>query len=103
MPGEHLFTTSTIDGNVVVTIGIDRIDAAIADDLKAGMREAVSRIDKHLIVDMGAVEFVDSSGLGALVSVRKQLRADRQMRLQNPSPFVHNALRLTKLDKVFVV
>ena len=103
MPGEQLFTTSTANGAIVMKLDAKKIDITVSDDLKANMRATIGQCDQDVVVDMATVEFVDSSGIGALVSARKQLRGDREMHLKNISPFVERLLRTTKLDRVFVI
>jgi len=76
--------------DVEVTVHIaGEIDLAnIARVLVAG-REALSATDRQLLVlDLRAVTFIDSAGVGALVSVVKAARAERReakVRVRAPS------------------
>ena len=50
------------------------VDLASAPKLAAAMGELINRGHNQVVVDLGAVEFIDSSGLGVLVGSLKQLR-----------------------------
>ncbi len=67
----------------------------------------MTEITRHqaggLIMDMSLVEFVDSSGLGALVSVLKALGTPSSVELTNLQPRVRTMLKLTRMDQVFVI
>jgi len=57
---------------------------------------------KHLLLDLGGVEFIDSSGMGWLVGLKKRIRATQgQLILVNPSAAVQRALSLMRLEEFF--
>lgn len=94
--------TSTIaDRTQVITVHSDRIDAAIAIQFKEDMRrETLSDADR-IILDLEGVEFIDSSGLGAIVASMKQLGNGRRLDLAGLQPVVEKVFRLTRMDTVF--
>lgn len=96
-----LFSLDQNSTSMVITLKLEKVDLTTADELKVDLVEAVTSTKKQIVIDMGAVEFIDSSGLGALVSIRKRLPQDRDMRFTNMSPFVTKVLRMTKLDQIF--
>lgn len=100
MAANQLFTHRDDGRATVFEVATDRIDASIARDLKTGIREALGG-QSRVVIDMSKVNFIDSSGLGALVSVRQSLGEHGEMRLTNTGPFVSKVLRLTKLDQIF--
>jgi anti-sigma B factor antagonist len=56
----------------------------------------------HLVADLSAVEFIGSSGLGALVAIRREaLAAGGSFRLRDPSRRVLRLLELTGMSQVF--
>ncbi len=76
-----------------------RLDAAAAIEF----REKISSYmeGRQLVVmALGKVDFVDSSGLGCLVSLFKRLPPGGAMRLAEASPAVERLLKLTRLDRV---
>jgi len=61
--------------------------------------EKESRI---VVLDLSDVEMIDAGGLNTLVSLHEWARARGvQLKLVNPSHFVHEMLTRTKLDRVF--
>ncbi|MFD9597130.1 STAS domain-containing protein [Kitasatospora sp. NPDC059973] len=77
---------------------VPRLDAALRDTL------AVRSAPPVLLVDLGAVTFMDSTGLNALP--RARIEAERQgttLHLARPSASVARILELTGADHVFPV
>ncbi|RMD93439.1 MAG: anti-sigma factor antagonist [Alphaproteobacteria bacterium] len=87
----------------VVRVGAARLDAAGAIAFKDGMRELAADAPPRVILDLGAVEFLDSSGLGAVVAVMKELAPERRLELAGLHGAVEKVFRLTRMDKVFKV
>lgn len=80
-----------------------RLDAAAAPQVLAHLKHAVADGKSRLAVDLSDVSFIDSTGLGTLVSGLKAARkAEGDLRLIAPSPQAQRLLRLTTLDRVFV-
>lgn len=88
---------------LVITVDADRIDAATAVQFKDEMRRVITDSAERVLLDMGAVESIDSSGLGAIVSIMKYLGADRRLELAHLSPKVQTVLRLTRMDAVIAI
>ena len=91
-----------LDGALIVHVGEDRLDAAIAINFKDKMREITTQPSQTVILELSQVDFVDSSGLGAIVAVRKGL-APRKMELSGLTPNVKKVFRLTRMDSVFTI
>jgi anti-sigma B factor antagonist len=74
--------------------------AAFKDRLKALIAEGADRV----VLDLGNVGFMDSLGLGALISCLKTLKqGEGQFVLTNLSGSVDSLLRVTRLHRVFDV
>ena len=87
----------------VVRVCEPRIDAAVAIRFKDAMREATGNGAPHVVLDLSAVDFVDSSGLGAIVAAMKQLGSTRRLDLAGLTPTVERVFRLTRMDSVFTI
>jgi anti-sigma B factor antagonist len=90
------------DGRAVVALRgeLDVADAASA----AAALVAVAAREQGVIVDLGGLEFIDSSGVAALVLVRKQARrAGGDLLLAAPQDQVLRILTITRLAGVFSV
>jgi anti-sigma B factor antagonist len=90
-------------GVLVVTPADTRIDAAVAIQFKDKMRELTADAGDRIILDLRAVDFVDSSGLGAIVAAMKQLGGGRRLELAGLTPNVAKVFRLTRMDTVFTI
>jgi len=88
------------DATVVDIVG----RLALADGTAAVrdvMRSLADQGKKHIVLNLAAVNFVDSSGLGELVRTHASIRSHGgQLKLVNPSKHVHDLLKMTKLDRV---
>lgn len=98
----HLHATPA-DGVLEITVAADRIDAACAIQFKDRMRDLAQDGPDRVLLDMGQVDFIDSSGLGAIVSVMKMLGKGRKLELAALQPKVRKVLRLTRMDSVFEI
>lgn len=81
-----------------------RLDAEVARDFRDILLSRIASGDRKLILDLPAVDFIDSSGLGALVSALKRLKQlDRggDIRLANVQPSVGAVLEIIRLNRVF--
>jgi anti-sigma B factor antagonist len=88
---------------LVIHVMEDRIDAAGAIQFKEKMRELVTGTTPVVILDLSQVAFLDSSGLGAVVSVLKLMGPDRKLQLSGLTPTVEKVFRLTRMDTIFTI
>jgi anti-sigma B factor antagonist len=74
--------------------------ARLKDQVKALLDEQKNQI--HL--DMEKVDFINSSGLGALVSLMKEIRVHKgRLTLSNLAPYVNEIFEITQLSHVFEI
>jgi anti-sigma B factor antagonist len=98
----HLDCTQTPD-MLLIHVRETRIDAAGAIDFKDRMRDLTSGDQRPVVLDLSQVGFIDSSGLGAIVAVRKALGPDRRLDLAALTPSVEKVFRLTRMDGIFTL
>ena len=91
------------NGVTVVQLQGARLDAAVAENVKSEIKTLIDGGERHLIVDFAAVQFMDSSGLGALVGALKMMGPGGQMEIINASETVLKVLKLTRMNKVFTI
>ena len=90
------------ESGVTVLAPSGRLDVTGAPALKEAVSEAMKNGNPRLVIDMEGVTFVDSSGLGSVVSALKQVRTSKgDLRLAAPNQQVRVVLELTTLDRVF--
>ncbi|MEM9582903.1 MAG: STAS domain-containing protein [Pseudomonadota bacterium] len=90
------------NGVLVLTPDSERIDAASAIYLKDQFRDATAATDCRVVIDLAEVNFMDSSGLGAMVSALKLLKG-RKLELAGLTPVVEKVFKLTRMDQVFII
>lgn len=84
-------------GNVVVSGRLDAAQAARAQEFLNGVTGAC-------VLDMGALEYISSAGLGVLLSTHKRLMASRAgLELVNVNPHIHDIFRYSGFDKLFII
>lgn len=88
------------DGVAVVRL-VGRLDLASSEAVKQQLVQAVGDGHRRLVVDLDGVDFLDSSGLGALIGGLKVARVARgNLRIARPNDQVRLVLELTTLDRV---
>lgn len=91
-------------GEQVVVSLVGEIDADNVARVRSCLNEAVATHDPRLVVDMSALTFIDTTGLGVLVRLLASLR-DRNgtMALVAPDGQVLRRLRRTNLAPLFPI
>ncbi|NOT86040.1 MAG: STAS domain-containing protein [Methylococcaceae bacterium] len=91
-----------INGFSVLNILDERIDAHNSGDLKTYLLQLIESGEKNLIIQLQQVRFIDSSGLGALLSGNKHIIAKSgKLALTNIQQQVLSMFELTRLNRVF--
>ncbi|MEM1063914.1 MAG: STAS domain-containing protein [Pseudomonadota bacterium] len=88
---------------LVVTVTDPRIDAASAVDFKDGLRKAVPSEAERIVLDLSQVDFIDSSGLGAIVAATKALGPNQPLELAGLTPKVASVFELTRMDSFLTI
>ncbi len=94
------FDLGSEDGAVVLRIS-GELDIAVEDDAVSAVARAFATVPppSHLVLDLSAVEFMDSSGLRALLRMHNQHGG--QIRLGPVSDVVERLLELTGTVELF--
>lgn len=96
------FFLEGMDGSMVV-FAAGEIDLATSPTLREVMVEAVES-QRHLIVDLSAVSFLDSTGLSVLLRTNQRIAAThKSMSLVGPTGIVAKVLRITGVDQAIPV
>jgi len=79
-----------------------RIDASSALDLDENLKAASRAHPSEIVVDLGGVTYISSSGLRVLLLAHKrEKRAGGRLELRNPSPKVLRVMHMCGFDRVF--
>ncbi|KUI47257.1 anti-anti-sigma factor [Mycobacterium sp. GA-1199] len=94
-------TRRTTASGAVVVKPEGRLNMVAAPALRTELHGLIEGGNTRLVVDLSATEFIDSSGLGALISGLKLARqAGGDLRIAAPTTQVETVLSLTNLDRV---
>lgn len=90
-------------GAAVITVA-GELDLRSSTVLKSGIVDAIDQGARHVILDMSAVTFIDSMGLGALVGGLRRLRAvDGEIALVCADHSIVRIFEITGLDRIFPI
>jgi anti-sigma B factor antagonist len=97
-------STEERDGRTVLSLKEERLDAHNSGDLRDRILKVLESGNSQLVVDLTEVRFIDSSGLGALLSGYKNamLRSGTFV-LTGLQPRVQSMFELTRLHRVFEI
>ena len=95
------FTVKTEGETTVVSLD-GRLDLATGANLKEEVIKICEKGASKVHLNLQNVDFINSSGLGALVSVMKQVRLKKgRLTLSNLAPYVREIFEITQLANVF--
>ncbi len=93
-----------MNGCIVLYIKEERIDAHNSAELKETILHLIEHGDANIIVQLEQVRFIDSSGLGALLSGYKNAAAKSgKLVIANMQKQVLSMFELTRLNRVFEI
>jgi anti-sigma B factor antagonist len=97
------FDTARIGDVTVFTVLDSRVTS---DNVTALQEEALRRVEegeRKLVLDFGAVEFVDSTGIGTVVALHNKLQDRGVFAVSALQHQVRSLFKLTRMDKVVAV
>lgn len=98
-----VLNTSRQGDLLCLIVTASRMDAASVREFKNAVDAAWSPVVRRVAIDMSAVEFLDSSGVGALLSIYKRLPAPGQVRLEGVRAGVQTVIELLRLHRIFEI
>ena len=85
------------EGKVQILGCQGRMDAQVSDLLKERIQELLDKGAKELVLDLEGLEFLDSSGLGALVACLRRIK-EKKGELDRAAEDFHAAVTLRRKD-----
>ncbi|MCD7778576.1 MAG: STAS domain-containing protein [Clostridiales bacterium] len=80
------------------------IDIFNSDDVKSALLEMLSEKEQNVYIDCKELSYIDSTGLSALVAILKKVKAySGEVVLKNLLPNVFKVIKITNLDKLFII
>ncbi len=91
-------------GNIAILEIEGEIDAEYAPQFKKSLAKLSLERQKKIILDLNKVTFVDSTGLGVMISLMRQLKEQEgELRLVGLQEEVRSVFEITRLYKVFEI
>ena len=93
------------DGSGVTVVKVEgQLIVGNRQELKDLVFAALDKGERRILIDFSQTGYIDSSGLGALVSISKRVReAGGVLRLSRLNEDLPNLFELTKLDTLFAI
>ena len=92
-----------MQGNLNISISKDFSVEAVAD-FRVKINEFIEEGTVNFVFDFSCCDFIDSTGLGAIVSIYKKcVERNGSLKLKSLKPEVKKLFKLTRLDKVFEI
>jgi anti-anti-sigma factor len=90
-----------VEGTIsVVTVEGDHLDSSNYKQFKAEIQPYL-REGMNIVLDIGTLKFIDSSGLGVFLSVLRDLQNRKGvLRICRPTPAVKILFELVRLEKI---
>jgi anti-sigma B factor antagonist len=93
--------TENIDGILVLKPCDPIIDASSAADFKSQLVAWIEEGNARILLDLSFIAFIDSSGLGAIISLLKLLSGKGDICLCSIGDQVMSLFKLTRMDRIF--
>lgn len=91
-----------VEGTVTVLAIRGRLDAVAAPELRPTIEQLVAGNCKYVVFDLDELTMIDSSGVGAIVSLFKRLRMkDGDVKIARLQGQPKEIFRLLRLDRAF--
>ena len=91
-------------GNTLRVWGHNELTATNVDQFKSQVLAATSDRVRFIECDMSELKFIDSRGVGTLISLNRACQSnDGRLRLIAPSPVMEQVIRIARLDRAFEV
>jgi len=92
----------TKEGQTLRVFMEDSLIVSNRQELRDTVLEQLDRGERNFLLDLTKTRYIDSSGLGVLISLSKRIRDQRgTLRLTNLNADLVQLFALTKLDKLF--
>jgi anti-sigma B factor antagonist len=95
--------TKSVNGVLVVSLAEKRLDSRLAVGFKDKVSELIEGGNRSIVIDLSAVDFIDSSGIGCLVTCLKLIGPKGRIALWGLKPAVESMFKLTRMDRVFTL
>lgn len=99
-----VITSIDRQGDTVVVRLAGKIDMSRSPDFHKSMIELCNEKPVHMVLQLGAVSYLDSSGVGTLVEIARRVKSySGKLTLAGPNARVRGVFEVTRLDRFFTI
>src|SRR6516225_3680153 len=103
-PETHMSLAITKQGEVVVVEVEGQLIVGNRNEFKQKVLDELERGARKVLIDFARTGYIDSSGLGVLVTLSRRIREEGgELRLANLNDDLKTLFELTKLDTLFQI
>lgn len=93
-----------VGAEIIVFSVIGRINMKNASEFKDQIKRSLTDKSSKIYIDLSQVDYIDTSGLSALISILKETRKyEFELVIYRPSHFIRGLFQLTKMDRIFLI
>lgn len=90
--------------NLIVVIPDGDMDIYSSSKFRDQVLDSYNKEKMDLLIDGKKLEYIDSTGLGALIGILKRVKEDdKKIYLSNIKPNIRKLFDITELDKLFII
>lgn len=97
------FDIQSEDGIEIIVPLVRRLDASVAAVFKQELQSFIQQGKHYMLLDFSHIDFIDSSCLGALVSILKTLNGRGELALCSLNSNIQHMFKLTRMDRIFTI
>ena len=92
------------EGNVEIIDLKGEIDVSVSPQMREAIKPLIDQQKKSLLINLGEVTYIDSSGLGVLVeSLQEMKKYGGKIKLVKLNPDIRKVFEVTRLDTFFEI
>ena len=95
--------TENRDGILIVRLLGERLDASIVPEFRRDIFDRINDQVRSVVLNFESLEFIDSSGLAALVTILKCMGREGTVVVCNANDIVTQMFKLTRMDRIFLM
>ncbi|AHG18841.1 hypothetical protein Z042_03875 [Chania multitudinisentens RB-25] len=97
------FDVQSENGIEIIVPLVRRLDASVAVVFKEEILSFIQQGKHYILLDFNQVDFIDSSCLGALVSLLKTLNGRGELAMCSLNSNIQHMFKLTRMDRIFTI
>lgn len=95
--------TKAVNGVLVLSLEEKRLDSKLSVGFKDKVSELITSGNRLIVFNLSGVDFIDSSGIGCLVTCLKLMGPKGKISIWGLKPPVESMFKLTRMDRVFTL